>query len=391
MFEMLFGGPPFSDERHDPAVTSARVSRWRQHFHMPADPRVGEEARDLIRGLICDPQDRLGADEIRSHPFFKGLDFSKLREIEPPIKPVVSGPLDTSNFDDFSGADKQYGVTHVRHQVVKDPTLFAFHDYGYTRELEAKKPSVTAALSSAVVTAASPTLRPVAAVAAASGPAPLGTTVVLSPAGGYHTPGLGTLGAPPLEQVAPAGKVPTAPAAPVFTPGGPTSPEQLMAAQWGCGRVAHSTAAPAHGSALAQALTVSPAATAAGVSPAGCQVSSLLTQRPAPTSPTGTAPSRQQGMAAHAWGVRSPAAQATQSPAGSQPQQRPQLAQAAYPSHSSSLLPPGAAAPRPQPGGYSAAHPAVHAAPHGSPAASGYMQVPMSPNTPTQSAAAPPS
>eukprot|EP00406_Dinophysis_acuminata_P018028 CAMPEP_0179347256 /NCGR_PEP_ID=MMETSP0797-20121207/73024_1 /TAXON_ID=47934 /ORGANISM="Dinophysis acuminata, Strain DAEP01" /LENGTH=97 /DNA_ID=CAMNT_0021061887 /DNA_START=69 /DNA_END=362 /DNA_ORIENTATION=+ len=48
----------------------------------------------------------------------------------PPIKPVVNGP-----------------------KVVKDPSLFAFHDYGFRRDLEAKKPSVTAALHTA---AASP-------------------------------------------------------------------------------------------------------------------------------------------------------------------------------------------------------------------------------------------
>lgn len=150
MFEMLFGGPPFSDERHDPAVTSARVMRWKQHFHMPPDPRVGEDSRSLIRGLICDPQERLGADGIRAHPFFKGLDFGRLREMVPPIQPVVSGPLDTSNFDDFGGAEIQYGVAgSARHQVVKDPNYHAFHDYGYRRDLEASKPSVTVALRTA--------------------------------------------------------------------------------------------------------------------------------------------------------------------------------------------------------------------------------------------------
>ena len=54
---MLFGGPPFSDERHDPSVTSSRVVHWRRWFKLPPDPHVGEEARDLLRGLICDPQE----------------------------------------------------------------------------------------------------------------------------------------------------------------------------------------------------------------------------------------------------------------------------------------------------------------------------------------------
>jgi len=133
-------------------MTSQRVIRWRQHFHMPADPRVGRDARDLLRGLICDPQDRLTACQIREHPFFRGLDFSRLREMEPPIKPVVNGPLDTSNFDDFGNAEREgrWDMPLPQHQVAKDHNLYAFHDYGYRRDLESKKPSVQMALNSAV-------------------------------------------------------------------------------------------------------------------------------------------------------------------------------------------------------------------------------------------------
>eukprot|EP00439_Symbiodinium_sp_Y106_P080136 s200_g18.t3 len=135
MFEMLFGGPPFSDERHDPSVTSARVMHWRRWFHIPPDPH-----------------DRLSADQIRVHPFFRGLDFKRLRSMAPPIKPIVKGPLDTSNFDDFPGADDKFMIPAERHKVTGDKTLLAaFHDYGYRRDLEAKKPSITAALSSASV------------------------------------------------------------------------------------------------------------------------------------------------------------------------------------------------------------------------------------------------
>ncbi|CAE7659500.1 sax-1 [Symbiodinium pilosum] len=154
MFEMLFGGPPFSDERHDPSVTSARVMHWRRWFHIPPDPHVSPEARDLLKGLICDPADRLTADQIRAHPFFRGMDFKRLRSMSPPIKPIVKGPLDTSNFDDFSGADDKFIIPAERHKVTGDKTLLAaFHDYGYRRDLEAKKPSITAALSSASVVA----------------------------------------------------------------------------------------------------------------------------------------------------------------------------------------------------------------------------------------------
>jgi len=150
-FEMLFGGPPFSDERHDATITSSRVVHWRQHFRIPVGALISLEAQDLLQNLICDPQDRLKASQIRQHPFFRGIQFDKLREMQPPLKPVVNGPLDTSNFDDFGCADDKYNVSNVRHHVVKDPSLFAFHDYGYRRDLELKKPSVRAALHSAEI------------------------------------------------------------------------------------------------------------------------------------------------------------------------------------------------------------------------------------------------
>mmetsp|Transcript_149006 Transcript_149006/g.415218 ORF Transcript_149006/g.415218 Transcript_149006/m.415218 type:complete len:484 (+) Transcript_149006:64-1515(+) len=155
MFEMLFGGPPFSDEHHDPVVTARRVRRWWQHFYMPEDPLVGEAARELLRGLICDPEDRLDANGIRSHRFFEGVDFSKLRQMEPPIKPVVKGILDTSNFPDCQGVEPRFRITtSSRRQAVKDATLFAFHDYSYRRDLKAKKPCVATAMAAAVAPSA---------------------------------------------------------------------------------------------------------------------------------------------------------------------------------------------------------------------------------------------
>lgn len=101
LYEMLFGGPPFVDHMREPSVTVARVVRWSQYFVMPPCPTVGEDERDLMARLICDPEHRLGAQGIRCHPFFQGLDFSRLRETSPPIRPIVKGPTDTSNFDHF--------------------------------------------------------------------------------------------------------------------------------------------------------------------------------------------------------------------------------------------------------------------------------------------------
>jgi len=67
-------------------------------------PHVTEVCRDLIKKLLeKDPLKRLGsrgAQEIKSHPFFEGIDFTKLynREIQPPFTPAKTD-LGVTNFD----------------------------------------------------------------------------------------------------------------------------------------------------------------------------------------------------------------------------------------------------------------------------------------------------
>lgn len=67
---------------------------------------ITSDARSLLTGLLTrDPALRLGvngADEIKRHPFFaKHIDFKLLmaKKIQPPFKPSVENPADTSNFD----------------------------------------------------------------------------------------------------------------------------------------------------------------------------------------------------------------------------------------------------------------------------------------------------
>lgn len=51
---------------------------------IPRDADVSPQAADLIRKLISDAKDRLGVngvEEIKAHPFFAGISWSKLRYI----------------------------------------------------------------------------------------------------------------------------------------------------------------------------------------------------------------------------------------------------------------------------------------------------------------------
>ncbi len=53
---------------------------------------MSPEAHDLIEKLLTsDPQHRLGAngvESIKSHPFFKGIEWNKVKEMPAPFKPA---------------------------------------------------------------------------------------------------------------------------------------------------------------------------------------------------------------------------------------------------------------------------------------------------------------
>jgi hypothetical protein len=54
--------------------------------------------------LVCNPDSRLGkkgSSEIKSHPFFKGINWLKIKEMKPPFIPQLSSDYDIKYFDNF--------------------------------------------------------------------------------------------------------------------------------------------------------------------------------------------------------------------------------------------------------------------------------------------------
>lgn len=109
LFEMIVGYPPFFAD--DPSITCQKILHWKKTFVIPREANLSKEAVDLIRKLICEPGTRLGnrgAEEIKRHPFFNGVDWDNIRMTTAPWVPLLSQEWDTVNFDKFDEVEPFY-------------------------------------------------------------------------------------------------------------------------------------------------------------------------------------------------------------------------------------------------------------------------------------------
>lgn len=108
LFEFLFGYPPFHAETPDKVFENilARKIDWPSDDDCP----VSDEAKDLmLRLMTVNSKERLGAnmsekygsggEEIRSHPWFNGINWNTLLEDEAQFVPAPENPEDTEYFD----------------------------------------------------------------------------------------------------------------------------------------------------------------------------------------------------------------------------------------------------------------------------------------------------
>nr|CCA26378.1 RPS6 protein kinase putative [Albugo laibachii Nc14] len=101
LYEMLTGLPPFYCRDRDKLFEKIRKG------DLSYPKYLSSSAKDLLNRLLeRDPTRRLGtgpedACEIKNHPFFSDIQWDALMagKIDPPWRPIISGALDTSQFD----------------------------------------------------------------------------------------------------------------------------------------------------------------------------------------------------------------------------------------------------------------------------------------------------
>lgn len=112
LFEFLYGYPPFHAKTPELVFENIlkRNLQWPEADGAET-PIISEDARDLIERLLCvDQEKRLGyeggADEIKAHPFFQGINWDTLWSEEASFIPIVEDPESTDYFDS-RGAESQ--------------------------------------------------------------------------------------------------------------------------------------------------------------------------------------------------------------------------------------------------------------------------------------------
>lgn len=105
LFESLVGYTPFSGSSSNETYENLR--RWKQVLRRPTcengRPAFSDRTWELITRLISDPINRLRSFEhVKKMKYFSEIEFSNLRNLNPPFIPQLDSETDAGYFDDFT-------------------------------------------------------------------------------------------------------------------------------------------------------------------------------------------------------------------------------------------------------------------------------------------------
>ena len=131
-FEMLVGYAPFCAQ--ETQEVCFKILNHEKYLQIPPEIKLTSEANDLINRMISDSNKRLGkngADEIKAHPFFKGVDWENIRDtMKPPFIPEIKNDYDTKYFETFKEEEPFYPP------IKKIPKRKDFEYLGFTYKKE---------------------------------------------------------------------------------------------------------------------------------------------------------------------------------------------------------------------------------------------------------------
>ena len=103
LFEMVAGYAPFCSKKTKDVCY--KVAHFEKYLKFPSRCKASKECRDLIMKLVNHSENRLGKNgskEIKAHPFFKGINWLKIKEMKPPFIPQLNSEWDDKYFEKYS-------------------------------------------------------------------------------------------------------------------------------------------------------------------------------------------------------------------------------------------------------------------------------------------------
>ena len=124
-YEMLIGYAPFCSKETNEVCY--KVLHFENFLSFPDKVKISFYAKDLILKLITNTNSRLGkngSEEIKNHPFFKGVNWKKIKDMKPPFIPKLKNDYDTRYFEKFQEKEPFYPDLSFRKK--KDPEFIGY-------------------------------------------------------------------------------------------------------------------------------------------------------------------------------------------------------------------------------------------------------------------------
>jgi hypothetical protein len=106
---------------------------------------------------MCDAEHRLGSgpggvEEIKNHPFFEGLDWSRLRQAKAPFIPALVNDEDCTRFDKFEEEEPFYATANASMQAEGEKKRrqrkdINFVGYTFKKDVEEQKVNLVKVLN----------------------------------------------------------------------------------------------------------------------------------------------------------------------------------------------------------------------------------------------------
>ncbi|CAG5116714.1 unnamed protein product, partial [Candidula unifasciata] len=139
-FEMLFGRTPFTDDDSSKVSTYANIMDYKKALKFPVDSDVSPEARDFIKKLLTNSEDRLSWPDIQAHPFFSDISWNTIRKGDACYVPSISGLDDTSHFDEVEKVRQQPNTAALKPQKDFSGCDLPFVGFTFSKLQKAKAP-----------------------------------------------------------------------------------------------------------------------------------------------------------------------------------------------------------------------------------------------------------